>query len=308
MLKVTFAHLESMLGLDFISYCTVVSKEDLSARFRGERTLPTASEAALGELISICTEVLRHVERQQATNPQTIVDPTWGIFGVLVADQNMSLANVIRAKAGGEIFRPDDADPLVGPLQQIVVNVFPILLIPPADRLPTARVSLTSALISYPASSLTVDAIMADDDLKRLYPWYAPQGEQGADGLSKRSGDLMIYNTIEAIVIYTFNKVILTSFELPSAKEVCQEIRNSVTTAKNLIQGKRVSLPAAVGLSNLRLPPRTVIESKIGRLSEYSYIYDRWSPAPLRSKRVNQTSDQGQHDLSFSGLALGRQR
>jgi hypothetical protein len=300
--EITLAQLESLLGLDFISYCTATSKEDLASRFRGERTLPTASEVALGELVSICTQVVHHVQTQEPASPQVSIEPVWDFLGVLVSDANMSLANAIRKKAGGQVFEPEDGSSLVETLQRITANVFPILLIPPSSKLTMASPSMTRSLRSYPASPMAVDAIMADNDLKRLHPQYVPRDEQPADGMVPHFEDLMVYRTtIEALILYTFNKVIFTSLTIPSVEAVCQEIQNSVTTAKNLIQGNRVSLPVAVGLSNLKLPAGAVIDSEIGRLSEYQYIYDRWSPAPLRNKRINQGSDQGQYEFNLGG-------
>jgi hypothetical protein len=288
----TFAQLESTLGLDFISYCTASSKEDLSARFTGKTQLLDAAEIALAKLANLSSQIVSH-----STNNAVPTDFLWDIFGIFDADEHLPLASIIRRDAGGQIHVPHSSDSLIDKLKKIAVNVFPLLLLPPSNELPLPHISLTRPLKSYPISSPTVDAILGDDGLSKLHPHI----KLSTEAPPRMMIELAVYRTIESIILYAFNKAILKSPTVPSVQDFCREIRGAVTTAQCMIRGDSVLLPVAIGLANIELPSEAIMEFKFGRISEYHRIFDRWAPSQLRNDRVVQTSDQGEHEFIRGG-------
>jgi len=293
LIKDTPNQLERLLGVDFISYCTATTKEDVLARLRAEKPLPPGAESALARLADLCNEAVQHSATRQIPT-----DLLWDFFAGFDADENLSLANAIRRQAGGQILEPQHPDALIQALQRIAVNVYPLLLIPPSGVMPWPHVPFPMSLGSYPMAQVAVDAILRDADLSRLHPQFKPQDEgQDEDDPARAMSGWAVHRTIESVIIFVFNKAKLQLLAMPSAEHLCQGIPESVATAKKLIQGKSVSLPIAIGLSNIKLPPGVTIESKLGRLSEYTYLFDSWVPVALRGNRLNQTSDQGQYEF-----------
>jgi hypothetical protein len=290
--------IESVLGIDFCSYCTASSKEELAARFKGEGQLSPTAEEALQLLSEACSEAVAMSAKQKVP-----VDLLLDFFGITQTGHELPLANGIRKSAGGELYEPSDADPLAESLQRLAVNVFPLYLIPPTGDLFMPVISLIRPLMSSPISSAAVEAILNDEDLKRL-----PMGVdliEGGDSLGDETRRLLrdarVHQVIEVILTYAFNSAIIFSLKIPTVEDFCREVRHAILTAKKLIQGHRVLLPVAIGLANVRLPDATVIDSEVGRIAEYSYIYDRWIPGHLRKRVVDLNSEQGQHRFARSG-------
>jgi Apea-like HEPN len=282
---------ESTLGLDLVSYCTASSKEDVSARFKGEKLLSAPAETVLTALANLCAEVVRlALERNIPT------DMLWDFLIVFDAEKKTTLANALRREAGGQVPQPKNEDRLVEKLQQIAVNIFPVLLIPPASHPAAFGISMTRPLMSYPETPLTTEAILSDPDLTKMIP--RPDGVNEADN---HFNSLMSRSLIENVIGYAFNMLILDLRTLPSVDDLCREIPNSVAIAKALLKGKRVTVPFLIGLANVKLPAGAVIESAAGRLSEYLSVYDRWSPGQLREKRTTAASDRGQHEFNGAG-------
>ena len=282
---------ESKLGLDLVSYCTASSKEDVSARLKGEKLLSAPAETALTALANFCTVVVRlALERNIPT------DTLWDFLIVFDAEKKTTFANALRREAGGQVPQPKNEDRLVEKLQQVAVNIFPVLLIPPASHLSAFGISMTRSLMSYPEAPLVAEVILSDPDLARMIPQ-----PEGANEGHKQFTSLMSHSLIESIIGYAFNMLILDLQALPSVDDLCREIPNSVATAKALLKGKRVTVPSLIGLANVKLPAGAVIESAAGRLSEYLSVYDRWSPGQLREKRTIAESDRGQHEFNGAG-------
>lgn len=288
---------ESKLGLDFVSYCTASSKEDVSMRFKGEKLLYGAAENSLESLASLCSELIRRVSHQNMVASDGIIHSIgWSFFAQFNTTTGMTLANSIRVESGGQIFEPESGSGLIQYLQKIAASVFPILLIPVTDDLPTKPASLTDPILSYPESRFAAAAILSDPDLSRLCPRVAG-GDEADPGLEV----FLSHSVIENVITYAFNKLILSLRELPSIEDLCTAIPDSVATARDLLQGKQVVLPALVGLGNIKLPEGSVIETQVGRLSEYLKVYDRWSPWQLRGRRTIHNSDRGQHEFIRAG-------
>jgi hypothetical protein len=288
---------ESMLGLECVSYCTASSKEDVAARFTCSKHLSKSAESSLKSLVDLTAEVVQYAAAQK-----TPTDFLWILLSVFNAENKMILANTLRTSAGGHVLLPKHEDQMVEKLQRIAVNVYPLFLIPPGSDFPLsgASISLTRALMSYPETFPLAVEILNDPDLCKLCPHSAVGGDDQAF-LS-----FMAHSIIENIIGYSFNKLVLDSRRVPTVEELCEAIPDSLATARCMIQGKRVTLPSVAGLANILLPVGTVMEFGSGRISEYLSIYDRWSPGQLRDKRVTQNSDRGQHEFNRVGDVLLR--
>jgi hypothetical protein len=283
---------ESTLDVDFVSYCTASSKEDVSARFRGERVLSAQAEIALSALADLSAQVVG-----LALERKIPADILWDVVITFNAERQMTAANALRADAGGQVPQPENEDSLVEKIQQIAVNVFPIFLIPPATLRSMFGISLTRSLMSYPERSLAAEAILNDPDLAKLIPRLGD-----ADGIvDGMFNDLICDGLIESIIGYAFSILLLDLQALPSVDDLCREIPNSVATARALLRGERVSVPSLIGLANVRIPEGAVIESAAGRITEYVSVYDRWSPEQLREKRTTAASDRGEHEFTRAG-------
>lgn len=288
---------ESKLGFDFVSYCTASSRGDVSMRFKGEKPLSGTAESALVSLADLCSELVRRVSRQNmAANDGTVHSVNWSFFANFDTARGMTLANAFRKEAGGQIFAPRNGSGLVPHLQKIAASVFPILLIPVTGDLPGEPASLTGPIMSYSESRFAAAAILSDPDLCRLCPRVA-----GDDEADPKLDVFLSHSVIENIVTYAFNKLVLSLRALPSIEDLCSAIPDSVSTARDLVQGKQVSLPVLVGLGNIKLPEGAVVETQAGCLSEYLKIYERWSPWRLRGTRTVHNSDRGRHEFIRAG-------
>jgi hypothetical protein len=287
--------LPTLLGIDFLCYCTNTVKAELVAFFEGKSQLPAASSEALNELASISSTVLKH-----SVEHNTPVDLLWDIFSVR-RDGEDALANSIRVNAGGAIITPRSQDHLLRELQTVALDLYPLFLIPPSGSYPIDRVSATRSLLSHPSIEILTDLILADADLQSLYPQQHLPEEAGESNRVARILLSHVPNLIEALSNYAYYSAALKLGRVPSLEEYCEEIVKAFRVARSMAKGWRVSLPVAIGLANLKLPPGSIIESTAGRLIPHSQVYDRLAPMRARQYKVNLQSDQGEHQFSGVG-------
>lgn len=284
--------LPTLLGMEFISYCTNTGKAELTDFFSGNSDLPSRAREALSNLADICSEILRY-----SVEHNTPVHFLWDIFGVRQNGQTSALANSIRLNAGGEVFAPTTRDDLLRELQAAAVDLYPLFLIPPSGQSPIERISASRSLLSYPSAENLVNLVQADVDLRNLYP----KRDAGGEAIeSNRAARILMSHApdlVEAIINYAYHNAALRLLRAPSSEEYCVEILQAFRVARSMAKGHRVALPVSIGLANLKLPEGTIIESAAGRLIPYSQIYDRLAPMRARQYKVNLHSDQGEHQF-----------
>jgi hypothetical protein len=287
--------LPTFLGIDFLCYCTNTGEAELVAFFERKSTLPAPASGALNELASISSAVLK-----QSVEHNTPVDLLWDIFSVR-RDGEATMANLIRINAGGEIITPRSQDDLLRELQIVAIDLYPLFLIPPSGSYPIDRISATRPLLSHPSIEILTDLISADADLQTLYPQRHLPEVAGESNRVARILMSQVPRLIETLTDYAYYSAALKLGRVPSLDEYCEEVVTAFRVARTMAKGWRVSLPVAIGLANLKLPPGSIIESAAGRLIPYSHAYDRLAPMQARQYKVNLHSDQGEHQFSGVG-------
>lgn len=288
--------LPTLLGIEFLSYCTNTGKAELIDFFEGRSKLSAKANVALDKLRDVCSEILKH-----SVEHNTPVDLLWDIFSVRQNDESVALVNSIRLDAGGTIIVSDTQSDLFRELQSVALDLYPLFLIPPSGRYPFERVSVTRSLLSYPSIENLIELISADVDVQNLYPQPRPPDEATKSNRAARIIMSHVPNLIEAIINYAYYSAALNLARVPSAEEYCEEIIKAFRVARTMAKGWRVSLPVSIGLANLKLPPGSIIESTVGRLIPYSQIYDRLAPMRARQYKVDLRSDQGEHQFRGVG-------
>jgi hypothetical protein len=296
--SLTNARLLELLGSEFISYCTNLNIETASHLSDEALDLTPESHAALEKLRAICTDAIQH-----SIDHNTPIDILWDIFSVREVGSAATLANGIRQAAGGNIQSPDAADPTARRLQELAIDIYPVLLIPPSGQFPAPGFSAARTLIWYPKIDELITSIATDSDLQNLQPDIA--GNQAPED-SNTHAALLANNfhpasLIESIIVYAYNSAVFSLLRPPSAQEYAEEVIQSLADARSLARGHRVSLPVSTGLANLRFASPTIIQSDVGRLVPYSKIYDHWVPMQAQKAKLVQESDQGSHEFHGSG-------
>jgi hypothetical protein len=275
------ARLLELLGTEFIAYCMNTTIEMTSRLSDEDLDLTTESQAALEKLRAICTDAIRY-----SIDRNTPIDMLWDIFSVRETGSDSTLANAIRRAAGGNIRIADAADPTAKELQELAIDIYPVLLIPPSGQFPTPGFSATRTLLSYPKVSELVTSIATDPDLQNLQPGMdndrAPEDPDNPATLLMTN--FHSANLIESIILYAFNSAVFSLLRAPSVEEYTEEVIHSLADARSLARGHRVSLPVSTGLANLRFASQTVVQSDVGHLVPYSKVYDRWVPVQAQEQ------------------------
>jgi hypothetical protein len=157
------ALLADTFGTHLLAYLCAADQEAISRRLEGQAALSQAQEQVLAELLALATQLA-------ATAAEDNVPVAMRLEGLGRFDQaaGTSLGNVLRRHAGGEFDLAIPDDPVAGPLTLLLRDVFPLMLMP-ADRMYFPRLSLGGALWSNPHRKAFEEAVLADEDLSRLF-------------------------------------------------------------------------------------------------------------------------------------------
>jgi hypothetical protein len=157
------ALLADTFGTQLLAYLCAVDEEAITRRLEGQTALGQAQEQVLTELLALATRVAA-----AAAENNVPVGMQLEVLGRFDERAGTSVGNVLRLHAGGEVDLAIPDDPVAGPLTLLLRDVFPLMLIP-AERTSFQELHLAGALWSSPHRKAFEEAVLADEDLSRLF-------------------------------------------------------------------------------------------------------------------------------------------
>jgi len=157
------ALLADTFGMQLLAYLCVADQEAITRRLQGHGTLGQAQEEVLTELLALATRLAA-----TAAADNVPVAMRLEVLGRFDQAAGTSIGNMLRLHAGGEIDLAMPDDPVARPLTLLLRDMFPLMLIP-AERSFFRELHLSGALWSNPHRKAFEQALLADEDLSRLF-------------------------------------------------------------------------------------------------------------------------------------------
>ncbi|MCA1606058.1 MAG: hypothetical protein LC775_11450 [Acidobacteria bacterium] len=147
-----------ILGENFIAYVTASTPEAIRQRLTtGEEPLPSEQEGVLGVVAGLVEKLAPITEQPELLHMQVT-----NMFGAFIDDAGMTVANMLRRKAGGEIWEPTSSDPVEKETLVQLKDVYPLLLLPDGPHpfnMTVAR--LSGSLYRHPGRARFEQAIIS---------------------------------------------------------------------------------------------------------------------------------------------------
>jgi hypothetical protein len=240
-----FQDLRAVFGDRFLAYAMnleVVDAMDRSAR-----------EFGADELVVL--NMLAQVRTASREGAFTAEGFTWATrLGIdrYIEPAGMSLANVLRKQAGGDIPHPrSSTDPILAALCEMLIDVYPALLLP-SDR---SEAPVASVLHNHPARPGMEVAILADQTLAKLYT--RENESTGWTGSVYRStgqgGDAQLWGFAGAQILSAHAAARLDN-DLPTTDDISEQLKANPSRLRRAIEGKKTTVPMRIGLTGVLLP------------------------------------------------------
>jgi hypothetical protein len=157
------ALLADTYGTQLLAYLCALDQEAITRRLKGREALGQAQEEVLAQLLAFATQLAA-----TAAEENIPVAMRLEVLGRFDQAAGTSLGNVLRRHAGGEIDLAMPEDPVARPLTLLLRDMFPLMLVP-AERTFFRELHLSGALWSNPQRKAFEEAVLADEDLSRLF-------------------------------------------------------------------------------------------------------------------------------------------
>jgi hypothetical protein len=239
--------LVTLLGVPFLAYISAASEEQIQARLSGDlQALSEPSENAfMGALRTAAEWAWPHPEAPPA-RPDGIPADRMRRFGWFQIDTEQTIANLLRAHAGGSLLAaPDDLGTVGTILSTIAIDYFPVTLLPePRPHQPVAEqpVIATSRIGAFS------QAVAHDSTLARLLE--AEPSFYTSTGFGYSAPDAA---RIAECCIATAELRVRT-LNLHEPRDFVDAALDSLHIIRQLSQFGHADAPAMVGFTNVDVP------------------------------------------------------
>lgn len=246
----------TLLGDQFLAYVLGVDDDTTVAELLSmpERLTPEQAQV-IAELDRAFKQVPENVP------PQTMVSAVLGRYRV---DSHIGVPRFLRAYVGQNSSAPHDNDPVLDELLQVLVDAYPLLLIPEADgaALPAGMAHTGSIFFSHPRRQQLEMAVLEDSALGRYF--YAQDDMSGHRGSyvssSGHGGGIQLWSFASSQITSAWQECIAVTPSTPSFDVVANMLRKQLKTIRAAAVGKSAQITAFVGLAGILIPDGTEID------------------------------------------------
>lgn len=180
----------------------------------------------------------------------------------------MSLVNVLRVMSGGQVEAPPaegDAS-IESALERLAADLWPMYLLRPhGDGPRTFWMSSPMGVYQHPAFEVAIDAFLADESLRRLFPYSPEESEVAGEGWTKAtgylslvigsgfSGSMQLTVLLPSLVSSGVFRCLMNGTPL-SYSAIVPQLHQVLEDLRSLAQGQEVKMPTLVGFAGVRLP------------------------------------------------------
>ena len=217
-----------------------------------------------------------------------------------VDGKQMTLANTWRGQCGGELTTLSDAnDPVLASLLILARDTYPALILPWQGDLMTSDMAISGPVIRHPAWKSFCRELLADEDLKALFPAAAGGESEPGEALLEISSVLTVSSgrteTVQlALVPDTLLSAAYLRYLLPgntrTQEGFASAIKQVLREARLLAARQSVDVPLIYGVSNIELPADTYLNGPLGTLRSFDEIDRRFIPEVVDVGAVLQTT------------------
>lgn len=266
----TFSRVVRLLGDDFVRYVLSIPEDTPVESIQ----LSQAQEQAV--------QVIATQTMARGSSDSIALDTYMQTMNLstLIPGANTSIVNALRQSTGGQIEEADSpGDDFVDSLIAIARDIWPVYLVRPQGEGPrTFWMSTPSGAYGHPALTKAVDAFLADDKLKKLFP-YPPNHDSpsGDDGWAKgigyqsiiitngRGGSLQLISLVPGLLANAVFRCLIGGEKL-GLKALVPHVIRATEDLRSLADGRTVNVPALLGLAGVRVPEGTTLDLPEGRL------------------------------------------
>ena len=278
----------TIFGQDFLRY--VLAQEDL--RLSGANLSPSQA-AVVRTLMDLALQMqaqppdARHIGLVNAILPY-------------VDGKQMTLANTWRRQCGGELITPSAVnDPVLTSLLILARDTYPAFILPWQGDLVTSDMAISGPVIRHPAWKSFCRALLADKDLKALFP--AAPGDESETGealleissvltfSSGRTGTVQLALLPDTLLSAAYLRYLLPG-NTHTQEGFASSIKQVMEEARRLADRQSVDVPLIYGISNIELPPATYLDAPLGTLRSFDRIDRRFIPEVVDVGAVFQTT------------------
>jgi hypothetical protein len=217
-----------------------------------------------------------------------------------VDNEQMTLANTWRHKCGGELIRSSEVnDPVLENLLILARDTYPAFILPWRGDLATSDMAISGPVIRHPAWKSFCRALLADKDLKALFP-AAPSNEADTGGTlleissvltfsSGRTGTVQLALLPDILLSAAYLRYLLPG-KTHTQERFASSTKEVLEEARRLATNQSVDVPLIYGISNIELPPATYLDAPLGTLRSFDHVDRRFIPEVVDVGAVFQTT------------------
>lgn len=286
-----------IMGIPLIAYVCNATASDVAARLDDGQNLVPIQEAAIAQLAALADQVSAASEVQNVP-----ISLFLDGLGVVPHGADTSPANLLRLASGGSIDLPTTEDPVAALLLRVARDVFPVLLLPQDNEFPFSNLALSRPLFLHPLHSELEVAILADEDLKRLFPSESEHsGRYGMTFRSTGAGGSVQSSMLHQLVIQDAWKWIEFSGADKTISSLAQGILVTLDRVRRALREEEVEVQVAIGFAGLLLPEGSVLDLPNGRLRSATPKDLDFVPSGLPGKLSHTTEDGTSITIDYAG-------
>lgn len=243
----TYAQLRASFGDDFLRY--VLALDPTASLDR-----PPDGFHQDRQTVLVALEQLLLLAGQGAKTEAGMAFGVAATVGRYVPEMGSSLANLLRAQAGGLIPAPRIAeDPVLTALLTLLPDVYPSLLLP--RRFFGDMPALSSIAFAHRSRSALERAVLADPDLSRLYTSESDtSGWTGSAYCSTGRGGGVQHWSFASQQITAAHAWASLDVDVPTIDDVADMVERCLMVIRRALRGEKATVPMRAGITGVLLP------------------------------------------------------
>lgn len=246
------AFLLQNLGESFMAYVTASTPGAIRQRLTiGDEPLLGDCEVVLGVVTGLAAKLAPIAEQPELLRMQ-VTD----MFGAFMDDAGTTAANMLRQRAGGEIWEPTSSEPVEQEILVQLRDIYPLMLLPhsssPFDMI---VMRLSGSLYRHPGRVTFEQATMNHHALIRLFPDEAENSGRTGHAYSSagRGGTIGLWGFADQLIGAGWELARLSS-KMPSLEEHVAGTKKALATLIAALDNKAATIPVHIGLTGVLLP------------------------------------------------------
>jgi hypothetical protein len=289
------------IGDDALAYLLATDLDTLRTRLQDpeDNRLTAPQEEVLAQLVAIDLQM-------QAWQSGLDTSSEWAarLSGLSGPDPKISLGNLARRVAGGDVPEAGGGSPLERALLKMALDCYPGQLVKEPDEPFWSMGSLSRSLFSNPENKIFQNAVQTDPVLSRLYTEETEHsGPVGSVIRSVGSGGTVQLWTLADTLLDTGWTLASLATKRPTSEEFSVAVLSTLDTLRAAVQGDLASVPARMGLTGA-LFPDGIDEMKLGwaRIRRADERDEHWAKRSGITGQLTGTNSQGETAvISYQG-------